>query len=99
VTWPFDIQQTIDGGFVVVGYAEAPAEIYNPWIAKLSSTGQVQWAHLFVDPKSVYSVAYSVRQTADGGYMVGGEVSYTVTSSYTESEITVFKLDSTGSLV
>ena len=98
-TWPFDIQQTTDGGFVLVGYAIAPGENYNPWIAKLSSTGQVQWTHVFVDPNSQYSAAYSVRQTADGGYIVGGEVSYVVTSSYTESEITVFKLDSTGTLV
>jgi hypothetical protein len=99
VTWPFDIQLTTDGGFVLVGYTEAPGAIYNPWIAKLSSTGQVQWTHVFVDPNSQYSAAYSVRQTADGGYIVGGEVSYTVTSSYTESEIIVFKLDSTGALV
>jgi hypothetical protein len=99
VTWPFEIQQTNDGGFVVVGYAIAPGENYNPWIAKLSSTGQLQWTHVFVDPNSQYSAAYSVRQTADGGYLVGGEVSYAVTSSYTESEITVFKLDSTGTLV
>src|SRR6516165_10460724 len=83
-TWPFDIQQTTDGGFVLVGYAIAPSENYNPWIAKLSSTGQVQWTHVFVDPNSQYSAAYSVRQTADGGYIVGGEVSYAVTSSYTE---------------
>src|SRR5215470_10269661 len=95
-TWPFDIQQTTDGGFVLVGYTVAPAEIYNPWIAKLSSTGQLQWTHVFVDPNSQYSAAYSVRQTADGGYIVGGEVSYAVTSSYTESEITIVKLDSTG---
>ena len=99
VTWPFDIQQTTDGGYVLVGYAIAPGENYNPWIAKLSSTGQLQWTHVFVDPNSQYSAAYSVRQTADGGYIVGGEVSYAVTSSYTESEITVFKLDSTGTLV
>ena len=99
LTWPFDIQQTTDGGFVLVGYAIAPGENYNPWIAKLSSTGQLQWTHVFVDPNSQYSAAYSVRQTADGGYIVGGEVSYAVTSSYTESEITVFKLDSTGTLV
>jgi hypothetical protein len=99
VTWPFDVQQTTDGGFVLVGYAIAPSENYNPWIAKLSSTGQVQWTHVFVDPKSQYSAASSVRQTADGGYIVGGEVSYPVTSSYTESEIAVFKLDSTGTLV
>jgi len=98
-TWPFDIQRTTDGGFVLVGYAIAPGEYYNPWIAKLSSTGQIQWTHVFVDPNSQYSAAYSVRQTADGGYIVGGEVSYTVTSSYTESKITVFKLDSTGTLV
>jgi hypothetical protein len=98
-TWPFDIQQTTDGGFVLVGYAIAPSENYNPWIAKLSSTGQIQWTHVFVDPHSDYSAAYSVRQTADGGYLVGGEVSYVVTSSYTEAEITVFKLDSTGKLV
>jgi hypothetical protein len=37
LTWPFDIQQTTDGGFVLVGYAIAPGENYNPWIAKLSS--------------------------------------------------------------
>ena len=98
-TWPFDIQQTNDGGFVLVGYAIAPGESYNPWIAKLSSAGQLQWTHVFVDPNSQYSAAYSVRQTADGGYIVGGEVSYAITSSYTESEIAVFKLDSTGALV
>jgi hypothetical protein len=99
VTWPFDIQQTTDGGFVLVGYAFAPSSIYNPWIAKLSSTGQIEWMHLLVDPKSDYSAAYSVQQTADGGYLVGGQVSYVVTSSYTQSEIVLFKLDSTGNMV
>ena len=93
-TWPFDIQQTTDGGFVLVGYADAPGSNYNPWIAKLSSTGQVQWTHVFNDPNSYYGAAYSVRQTTDGGYLVGGVVTYN-----TESEITVFKLDSTGTMV
>ena len=99
LTWPFDIQQTADGGFVLVGYAFAPSSIYNPWIAKLSSTGQIQWMHLLVDPNSDFSAAYSVQQTADGGYLVGGQVSYVVTPSYTQSEIALFKLDSTGNMV
>jgi hypothetical protein len=98
-TSTFDIQQTNDGGFVLVGYAIAPSESYNPWIAKLSSAGQVQWTHVFVDSNSQYSSAQSIRQTADGGYLVGGAVSYAVTSSYTESEIAVFKLDPAGALV
>jgi hypothetical protein len=99
VTWPFDIQQTTDGGYVLVGYAFAPSSIYNPWIAKLSSTGQIQWMHLLVDPNSDYSSAYAVQQTADGGYLVGGQVSYVVNPSYTQSEIVLFKLDSTGNMV
>jgi hypothetical protein len=99
VTWPLDLQQTTDGGFVLVGYANGPSGNSSPWIAKLGSTGQLQWTHVFVDPQSQYSAAESVRQTPDGGYIVGGEVSYVVTPSYTESEITVFKLDATGTLV
>jgi hypothetical protein len=95
-TWPFDVQQTTDGGYVLVGYADAPGANYNPWIAKLSSSGQLQWTHVFVDPNSYYSAAYSVRQTADGGYLVGGVVTYSATSL---SQITVFKLDSTGTMV
>ena len=98
-TSALDIQQTTDGGFVLVGYTFAPGSIYNPWIAKLSSTGQIQWMHLLVDPKSDFSAAYSVRQTSDGGYLVAGQVSYVVTDSYTESEIALFKLDSTGKMV
>jgi hypothetical protein len=55
--------------------------------------------HLLVDPNSDYSAAYSVQQTADGGYLVGGQVSYVVNPSYTKSEIALFKLDSTGNMV
>jgi hypothetical protein len=58
---------------------------------KLSSTGQIQWQHVFADPNSQYSAAYAVRQTQDGGYVVAGEIYY--------NQILVFKLDSTGTLV
>jgi hypothetical protein len=98
-TSTFDIQQTSDGGFVLVGNAIAPSENDNPWIAKLSSTGQVQWTHVFAGPNNESGYGLSVRQTSDGGFIVGGEVNYVVSSSYTESEIAVFKLDSTGALV
>src|SRR6266700_1125142 len=85
LTWPLDLQTTSDGGTVVTGYAFAPGASYNPFVAKLSSTGQVQWEHVYVDPNSGYSYAVDVRQTPDGGYAVADEVSYTITSSYAES--------------
>src|SRR5947209_6264526 len=91
LTWPLDLQQTTDGGFVVAGYTFAPASSYNPFVVKLSSTGQIQWQHIFVDPSSQYSAAYAVRQMAEGGYVVAVEVYY--------NQILVFKLDSTGALV
>src|SRR5467141_2313864 len=91
LTWPLDLQQTTDGGFVVAGYTFAPASSYNPFVVKLSSTGQIQWQHVFVDPSSQYSATYAVRQTPDGGYVVAGEIYY--------NQILVFKLDSTGTLV
>src|SRR2546428_6077827 len=91
LTWPLDLQQTTDGGYVIAGYTFAPASIYNPFVVKLSSTGQIQWQHVFVDPNSQYSAAYAVRQTPDGGYVVAGEIYY--------NQILVFKLDSTGTLL
>src|SRR5256712_123699 len=89
--WPLDLQQTAYGGYVVAGYTFAPASSYNPFVVKLSSTGQIQWQHVFVDPNSQYSAAYAVRQTPDGGYVVAGEIYY--------NQILVFKLDSTGTLL
>jgi hypothetical protein len=91
LTWPLDLQQTTDGGYVIAGYTFAPASSYNPFVVKLSSTGQIQWQHVFADPNSQFSAAYAVRQTPDGGYVVAGEIYY--------NRILVFKLDSIGTLL
>ena len=99
LTWPFDLQQTTDGGFVIAGYAFAPASSYSAFVVKLSSTGQIQWQNLFTDKNSQYSAAYAVRQTPDGGYVVLGELYYYTSSTTTTTQMLVFKLDSTGTLV
>ena len=98
-TSPFDLEQTSDGGFVVAGYAYAPACTYSPFVAKLSSTGQIQWQHLFADQNTPYSTTYAVRQTPDGGYVVAGGIDYYNSSSTITSKILVFKLDTSGALV
>src|SRR2546427_4175320 len=98
-TWPFDLQSTTDGGYVVAGYTYAPACTYSPFVAQLSSTGQIQWQHLFADQNTPYSTAYAVRQTYDGGYLVAGGIDYYISSSTVTSKILVFKLDTSGALV
>src|SRR5262249_31001522 len=52
LTWPLDLQQTADAGYVVTGYTFGPAASYNPFVAKLTSTGQVQWTHVFAGPNN-----------------------------------------------
>src|SRR2546428_8902060 len=90
LTWPLDLQPTTDRGFVLVGYAFAPASSYNPFVVKLTSTGQIQWQHLFVDPTSQYAAALAVRQTPDGGYIIGGVLEYNVCALFNDSLIVVF---------
>ncbi len=91
-TAPEDIQQTSDGGYVVAGYAHGSTGNYSAWVAKLDSSGNIQWQKFFVN--SNVNEATAIRQTSDGGYAVTG---YTLTNS--AYHILVFKLDSSGNMV
>ncbi len=91
-TIPQDIQQTSDGGYVVTGYAHGSTGNYSSWVAKLDSSGNIQWQKLFVNSNA--NGATAIRQTSDGGYAVAG---YTLTNSV--YYVLVFKLDSYGNLI
>src|SRR3989442_15128758 len=95
LTWPLDLQTTTDGGFVIAGYAFAPASSYNPFVVKLTSTGQIQWQHLFVDPTSQYAAALAVRQTPDGGYIIGGGIDHYLSDYVTPVHSRSFELADT----
>jgi predicted secreted protein len=53
------IQQTSDGGYIVI------------WVLKLSSAGDVEWQRAYGG--SEREEAHSIQQTDDGGYIVAGE--------------------------
>src|SRR6266480_4376203 len=93
LTWPLDLQQTTDGGYVVAGYTFAPASIYNPFVVKLSSTGQLVWQHVYAIGTDSY--AETLAPTSDGGFILGGLVSISTATSYSSS-VLLLKLDSTG---
>jgi len=102
------IQQTTDGGFIVVGTSTSiDGDITggdatgNIWVVKLNDTGVIQWQ------KSIGSTGgdrgYSVQQTNDGGYIVLGSVFYNdgdVTGHHGSfnNDYWVVKLNSTGTI-
>src|SRR6266702_4809724 len=92
-TWPFDLQTTTDGGFVIAGYTFAPAGSYNPFVFKLDSTGALVWQHSYLVGDESY--VDSLALTSDGGYIVSGSASATTGTSYSSS-ILLLKLDSAG---
>jgi hypothetical protein len=89
-----DIRQTTDGGYIVGGVTPivsgmnpAPYLVVEGWIAKLDSSGKVQWQKVLSSSQSV--MTNSVIQTADGGYALTG---------LADANVVVAKLDSNGNV-
>jgi len=69
--YAFSIQQTGDGGYIVAGWTDSfGAGNYDIWVLKLSSIGTIDWQRTYGG--SLNDTTYSIQQTSDGGYIVGG---------------------------
>jgi len=93
--YAYSIQQTSDGGYIVVGetwsFGAGSGDI---WVLKLDANGTVVWQKTYGG--SDYETAYSIQQTSDGGYIVAGET-YSFGTGY--FDIWVLKLDANGTVV
>jgi len=70
------VLQTKDGGYVCAGRENAYGMGgYDALLLKTDSNGQVIWQNNFGG--STDDAAYSVQQTDDGGYIMGGYTNYT----------------------
>ena len=92
--YAYSIQQTTGGGYIVAGYTNSfgPGYYYNVYALKLNSDGSLAWQKTFGGNYEDY--AYSIQQTADGGYIVAGD-----TWSFGAGDnVYILKLDSSGEL-
>lgn len=105
-----DIQKTSDGGYIFVGATTSSAngDVTGAskggndfWIVKLTATGAISWQKNYGGSSAEYG--YSIQQTSDGGYIVGGVTSSTASGDMTgaskgNADAWILKLTSTGAI-
>ena len=108
----YSIQQTTDGGYIVAGYSNTLANGdvsgvnhggNDYWIVKLDGSGNIEWNKLLGG--SGNDIAYSVQQTADGGYIVAGTSTSSANADVTSSnhgagtDFWIIRLDANGNIL
>ena len=103
-----DIQQTADGGYIVVGrsYSNDGDVSENSggtssWVVKLDADGEIEWQRS-LGGSGTFDVFRSVRQTMDGGYVIAGCSNSNdgdVSANRGGVDFWIVKLDATGNLV
>jgi len=101
---------TADGGFIAGGISASPVSgnksedskgLTDYWIVKYDSLGNIEW------DKTVGSsgddLLFSLQQTADDGYILGGESAASVSGdktegSYGDNDFWIVKLDAAGNI-
>ncbi|MDD2889289.1 MAG: T9SS type A sorting domain-containing protein [bacterium] len=79
------VQQTKDGGYIIIGYTSS---LYTQdiWLIKTDSVGDTLWTKVF-DRNTTTDYAKSVQQTTDNGYVLVGN---------SEEDVWLVKTDSLG---
>jgi hypothetical protein len=91
----YSVQQTSDGGYIVVGETYSfGAGDYDAFLVKTDANGNIQWAKTYGGTSG--DLAFSVQQTSDGGYIVAG---YTWSFGADVKDIFLIKTDASGNII
>lgn len=102
------IQQTFDGGSIMLGstnanggdvsgYHNGPNQTSDTWVIKLDTAGNIQWQKCLGGSDSDYG--YSICQTVDSGFIISIETHSNdgdVSGNHGESDAWIVKLSSSG---
>jgi hypothetical protein len=90
----YSVIQDSDEGYVIAGSTNSfGAGEEDSWLVKTDSTGNAQWNHTYGGTGADW--AYSVAQSGDGGYTMGGST-YSYGAGY--GDLWLVKTDSAGSI-
>ena len=106
--WLYSLEQTTDGGYILGGYSrsnisgdktEDRVGFDDYWIVKTDSLGAIQWQNT-IGGSSIDEL-HSIRQTNDGGYILGGSSKSNISGDKTENsqggwDYWIVKTDSFG---
>jgi hypothetical protein len=84
------VQQTSDGGYILGGATIQESGFEDIWLVKTNSTGDTLWTRIYGGSHN--DKCYSVQQTTDGGYILGGYTYY----DYTVADCWLLKTDANG---
>ena len=107
------IDPTMEGGYVLGGFSDSNISgdktedsqgFYDYWIVKLDENGTIEWQNTIGG--NDYDMMFSVYQTADGGYIVGGNSQSGISGDKTEdiigttsgTDYWILKLNVTGAI-
>ncbi len=106
--YPYSIQQTSDGGFIVAGTTGSnDGDVsgyhgnYDYWVVKLNSLGNIEWQKCLGGTGSELNLAASIQQTSDGGFIMTGYTSSNdgdVSGNHGDYDCWVVKLSSSGNI-
>lgn len=94
-----NISPTSDGGYVAAGYVTNGAMKFNAYVAKLSSSREVEWELELQYEEGENCFATSVFETRDGEYLVAGMPSLTSIPQPWDSTVYLTKLNAEGSVL
>jgi hypothetical protein len=90
----YDVKQTSDGGYVILGTVENSNRGTDIYLVKTDQYGNQLWGPKYYGG-TLDDNGYSVQLTADGGYILAGSID-TVLNSKTISKIFIVKTNGSG---